>query len=267
MKDDLRYIRTKAFGLSPKDDPTTYPGEKPNYSYLHNGTYIKPLDLHVRSISSVLKSNNITSTLYPIVGYGSNACPSQISQKFNNKNEKIPILRGRLKNYDIVYGAKSTNYGSIPATIITSKGTTVEVWIQLLTKKQLEHLSKTESNYHLVKINEKIEIENGEFVSPAFAYIHKSGAFSIDKEPIALAEIPAFKRIFLSLNQSQILKYIADNFASGNIHEVIEFAISNNTQYNEYLGNLSFDSTGKDNIIDIKDIDYWTGAFSPFWPE
>lgn len=256
MKDDLRYIRTKVFGLSPKDNPTIYPGEKPNYSYLHNGTYIKPLDLHIQSISSVLKSNNITNTLYPIIGYGSNACPAQIAQKFNNKNEKIPILRGRLKNYDIVYGAKSTNYGSIPATIIESKGTSVEVWIQLLTKKQLEHMTKTESNYYLVKINKKIEIENGEIISPAFAYIHKSGAFTIDKEPIALADIPAFKRIFLSLNQIQILKYIADNFASGNIQEVIEFAINNNTQYNEYLDNLSLGGTIK-NSIDINDLDQY----------
>ena len=248
MKDDFRRVRTKAFGLSPKDDPTIYPGKKPNYSYLYDGDYIKPLDLYNQSVSSALKSNNITDAIYAIIGYGSNACPSQMAQKFTDKNEKIPVVRGRLKNYDIVYGAKSTQYGSIPATIIESPGTVVEAWIQLLTKKQLEHMTKTESNYYMMKINTKFEIENGENITPAYAYIHKSGALTIDKQPIALSDIPAFKRTFLSLNQMQVLKYIADNFASGNVQEVIEFAINNNTQYHEYLENLSFDKTIKNSI-------------------
>ena len=257
MKDNFRHICTKTFGLSPKDDPTVYPGEKPNYSYLHHGHYIKPLDLYNQSILSILKSNNITNT-YPIIGYGSNACPAQIMQKFNNKDEKIPILRGRLKNYDIIYSAKSTTYGSIPATIIESKGTIVEVWIQLLTKKQLEHMTKTESNYYLVKIDKKIEIENGEIISPAYAYIHKSGAFSINKQPIALADIPAFKRKFLSLNQTQILKHISNNFASGNIYDVIKYGINNNTQYNNYLENLSLGKTMRNKIINMDEINYNT---------
>lgn len=248
MKDDFRRIRTKAFGLSPIDDPTIYPGEKPNYSYLYDGDYITPLNLHNQSISQVLKTNNITDVRYPIIGYGSNACPPQLAHKFADKNEKIPILRGRLTNYDIVYGGKSTQYGSIPATIIESPGTVVEAWIQLLTKEQLEHMTKTESNYYMVKMDTEFEVENGEIISPVYAYIHKTGALTINKEPIALLDIQAFKRTLLSLNQRQILKYLADNFASGDITEVIEFAINHNSQYDSYLENISVDNVLKNNV-------------------
>jgi hypothetical protein len=42
---------------------------------------------------------------YLVVAYGSNVNPVQLSLKFKKPEHAIPVFKGRLKGYDIVYAA------------------------------------------------------------------------------------------------------------------------------------------------------------------
>ncbi len=60
--------------------------------------------------------------LIPVIGYGSNASPDQLTRKFVSANfpgsAVIPVMKGRLKDYDVVWTPLFVGYGAMPATIV-----------------------------------------------------------------------------------------------------------------------------------------------------
>ena len=63
----------------------------------------------------------------PVLAAGSNQSPEQLIRKYADYSEfgAIPAQRGQLFDFDVVYAAHLTGYGSIPATFQRSQGTIV----------------------------------------------------------------------------------------------------------------------------------------------
>jgi hypothetical protein len=221
----------KKYEPAPIDEPTIYPGKRPNTSFLFHHESIFPIHLKGNKFidSKIIFSKNEINIkkyleefgktrledYFLIVGYGSNINPAQLSLKFHNSKLPIPVLKAHLKGYDIVYASMITSYGAIPATIEKSNQTTVEVWVNMLNAAQLKIMDKTESrgiNYFLVEIDGEIVLENGERFSPVYLYLSAYGNLSHNGKPIRLSEVKSCKARFESKNQKEILNHVLKKF-------------------------------------------------------
>lgn len=147
----------------------------------------------------------------PVLAYGSNASPEQLRRKFPQGT--IPVLRGRVKDYDVVFAALIASYGSVPATLFPSPGTVVEVWLTLLTPEQKAVMDRSERlgvAYTLGSVSAWSSWPQeslGEWSRP-LAYWAQKGALAPKGSPIALAEVPAEGRRFVSLTQREALDVV-----------------------------------------------------------
>jgi len=150
-----------------------------------------------------------------VLAYGSNGAPFQLARKFSDlPGTVIPILSAELANYDVVYSSHFTHYGSIPATIASSPGTTLKTSVAYLTPRQLSVLHGTElgysktnpGNYTYRYLNAAITMSNGETLDGIPAYTSRHGAFGLKGLPIALNEIIAINRQFSACDQVKILE-------------------------------------------------------------
>ena len=165
-------------------------------------------DLGIKSFCPLLERT-------AVLAYGSNGAPSQLARKFSNlPGTVIPILSAELTNYDVVYSAHLTHYGSIPATIATSPGTTLKTSVAYLTPRQLSVLhrtelghSKTNSGHYTYRyLNADVTISNGETLDGIPAYTSRHGAYSLKGLPIALNKIVAINRQFSACDQVKMLE-------------------------------------------------------------
>lgn len=211
--------------------PRQYPGKIPNYSYFLSEEWVHevrsannlPLPLAIVDykgekigLSLLLEKLSVEplEDRYAIIGCGSNACPNRLIEKgiFN-----LPILKISAKNVDVVYTYDETSYGSvlaIPATIVRSPDSLVEIRVFFLNDEQLEKMDKTEGRrgryYDLTELkNCQITLPNGRVLSRAYAYVsNKKGIALKDGEPIALASIRSRNRRFRAMYETDILDII-----------------------------------------------------------
>ena len=75
----------------------------------------------------------------PVIGHGSNRSPEQLRRKFGARAE-IPVSRAWLSDYDVVYSAHVTQYGSIAANLQHTPGARAEVYADIpqMTSKTME---------------------------------------------------------------------------------------------------------------------------------
>ena len=147
----------------------------------------------------------------PVLAIGSNRSPEQLLRKFGDQNF-LPVTCVKLCDYDVVYAAHITSYGSTPAVLAQSPGTIVDIAITWLTKVQLKRMHETEAigiNYdygvtNSLKINAEYDYKNQKIG----CYLGRRGCLSIMGNIIALKEIRATKRVFGAFSQSEILKEI-----------------------------------------------------------
>ena len=234
----------ETFKVCPIEDPRTYPGEWPEKSFLYFYTttdqssipgykllYIQ-LERNRKLIHSKISMNNyyynldrflrrnnqaVLSERFPILTYGSNACPRQLF--FKGITGAIPFFKASLKGFDIVYSAHISEYGYIPATIMESERTTIEVWVALVNEAQLKMIDKSEDRprtYDLVKINldgenTRIVLENGEMLPFVYTYISKKGFLAFNGQPISLKAIKARDRRYQELDEKEVLSIILNH--------------------------------------------------------
>ena len=130
----------------------------------------------------------LTRGRYPVIGYGSNQSPQRLRQKYGTTHAPIPVQRGRLADHDVVYSAHFSSYGSLPAALRYVEGTTVSVAVNWLDDTQLAAMHPTESdNYHYARLTDiSLQLEEGEALAEAYAYLSFRGHTAHDGEPIAL---------------------------------------------------------------------------------
>ena len=147
----------------------------------------------------------------PVLAIGSNRSPEQLLRKFGDQNF-LPVTCVKLFDYDVVYAAHITSYGSTPAVLAQSPGTIVDIAITWLTKVQLKRMHETEAigiNYDYGVSNSlKIIADYGYQNQNIGCYLGRRGCLNIMGNIIALKEIRATKRVFGAFSQSEILKEI-----------------------------------------------------------
>ena len=154
----------------------------------------------------------------PVLAAGSNQSPEQIHRKYGPLRDagKIPAQRARLHEFDAVYAAHLTAYGSIPATFQRSPGTAVTVFLLWLNAAQLARMHETERNYTYDRLSGiRIALDAGGALSEAYAYISKVGCLNHQGECVSLREIPAEGRSFPALSQPEVLGLVRDRLAPG----------------------------------------------------
>lgn len=147
----------------------------------------------------------------PVLGVGSNRSPEQLARKFADR-ATIPVTKARMADADVVYGARMTGYGSIPATLHASPGTTVTLAVTWLTDDQLAVMHETElpdEGYAYGAFEPGI-VDLGRHAAAAGTgevamYVCRQGAMRLDGAPVALAEISAENRRYAALGQAQKL--------------------------------------------------------------
>jgi len=123
-------MRIDQYFPSPKKIPTSYPGKRPNFSFLYYDDVIFPVrlikgkKLESSSVIASKKEINIDDHLsklkaasikdrFAIIAYGSNVNPAQLSAKFQREKNPVPLIKGELHDHDIVYSPHISEYGAI----------------------------------------------------------------------------------------------------------------------------------------------------------
>jgi hypothetical protein len=155
----------------------------------------------------------------PVLAVGSNQSLQQLARKFRGGEwGDIPTARVHLQDFDTVYSAHVTGYGSIAATLHPSPGTRVALYVNWLTDRQLTAMHATElssENYAFGRLADvQLTVEAGPELASVYLYQGRRGAFVPDGDIIPLAEVPASGRKFAAKTQLEILTRVRDHLAS-----------------------------------------------------
>ena len=156
-----------------------------------------------------------------VIAHGSNAAPDQLMRKFaaSDVDVIIPVMRGGLNDFDVVYAAHFTAYGSIPATLETSPGTTAEIAVIYLTEAQLALMHGTEglgANYVYGRLGGIfLDVDGLDPLAEAFVYLTLRGAAMLTGNPVALSSVTAHQRRFRAQPMPAMLALARDRLAPG----------------------------------------------------
>lgn len=207
MRDRIRHAKSYPFGI-------------PRRSYLLRNGVAEPLaerddiDRH-------------TAGRTPVIASGSNRSPQRLIEKYGDTHAPIAVEHAWLADFDVVYAAHITRYGSIPATVHPVPGMRVSVSLTWLDDDQLEAMHATEGNYdylHLERI--ALTTEAGAHHDAATAYIAKAGSLAVNGSLVGLKAVPAKDRPHIALTQRAAQGLVHgrtapdihfDDFVSGNV--------------------------------------------------
>ncbi len=189
----------------------SYPFGPPGDSYLFRDGEPVPLEDPERAVKGRM----------PVIASGSNAAPAQLARKYENfvRGAGIPVTRVHVGEFDSVYNAHITAYGSVPATLFPSPGTVLETFITWLDDEELAVMHATEQpgiNYHFAELKGlTLEVEGIGPLDAAFAYISVVGCLSHEGAPVSLAEVAARGRRYAARSQGEMQAVIRDRTAPG----------------------------------------------------
>lgn len=183
-----------------------YPFHIPKGSFVFNTDGWRPLDP---------AENHDTRGRHGVIASGSNASPDRLAAKFKGLGhlitDSIPVVRATLRDFDTVYSAHISTYGSIPATLHHAPAAMAEVFVTWLNDAQLNRMHETEGlghNYDYAQLNAiSLVTEAGVGFTQAHAYISRRGCLSKDGAPVSLAATRTQGRIWQAMHQADVLDY------------------------------------------------------------
>ena len=130
--------------FDPVQHAKSYPFSPPDHGFLYEGGDWERLDPGRFDDERLEGEGRV-----PVLAAGSNQSPAQLKRKYGHLADAgmIPARRGVLHEFDVVYAAHLTGYGSVPATFPHSPGTAVTVFVLWLDEPQLARMHETEGNY------------------------------------------------------------------------------------------------------------------------
>ena len=172
--------------LDPVERATTYPYAIPDCSFVFDKAGWRPAEI----------GGALTAGRHPILACGSNRSPDQLARKyFDFDAVTIPVQRARLRDFDVVYAAHITGYGSVSACPMPAPGVRVEVSVAWLSDDLMDRMHATEGRGHAydyaVLSGLDLALEGGGTLGKAFAYIHRGGALNVNGGLVGLAEVAA----------------------------------------------------------------------------
>ncbi len=150
-----------------------------------------------------------------VIGYGSNPSPAQLARKFRGNsfagNAVFPVMKGRLRDYDVVWTPVFVAYGAMPATIIRSPGTEVEVWVTWLDADEIKRMNSSEGTGGLYAFGTLRGVDldiDGPAAQDPRVYVSCFGALTIDGIIFSVAAIPATGRITKPIDAPTALRRV-----------------------------------------------------------
>jgi len=151
-----------------------------------------------------------------LLAYGSNASPAVLARKLAGDPDPVAVIRATLADFDVVYSAHITAYGSVPATLRRSPGTEAPVFVAFPTPSQLDLITETEGNYDASLLaGVSCRLETGETLTEATAYLSHHGCLEVDGGVAALTAVRSRNRAFAELSQRQALEHVRDLLRPG----------------------------------------------------
>lgn len=180
-----------------------YPFDPPYDSYVLDGREPRPV-----------RPGDVRDGLHPVLAYGSNASTRALLRKFAG-DLQLPVLRGALEGFEIVYSSHLSAYGSVPVTLHPVAGARIETYVTLVTDDQLVRLAETEFNYAIRRLD-GVRVSGPEIdVAAPIAFVSRHGALGIDGDLVRLADRP----------QRAMLERVRDHLAPDEGLE--EFVVAN----------------------------------------
>jgi hypothetical protein len=144
-----------------------------------------------------------------VLAVGSNQSPQQIARKFPDPSwSEIPCERCVIHDFDTVFSAHITAYGSVPAALHPCPGTSVTLYVNWLDDAQLGHMHKTElghANYVYARLNGiRLVTELGLEMDSVQFYRSNAGAYAPNGTPVTLAEVTAQNRRWTGMTQRDV---------------------------------------------------------------
>ena len=175
--------------LDPVERAMRYPYAIPDCSFVFDKSGWRPAEI----------GGALAAGRHPVIACGSNRSPDQLARKyFDFDAVTIPVQRARLQDFDVVYAAHITGYGSISACPMPAPGVCVEVSVAWLPDDLMARMHATEGRGHAydyaVLSGLGLVLEGGGALDTAFAYIHRGGALNVDGGTVGLAEVAATGR-------------------------------------------------------------------------
>lgn len=165
----------------------------------------------------------------PVITFGSNANPGQLALKMEDLEGRpdkyiVPTLKARVKGMAPVYVARIGINGYTFTDLVPTQDpeAKTEVYINFLTRPQLEAVNATEGAYSLCELPDVlVDTADGEGIkTPAYLYVGRADAKAADiltdehGRPIRLAELQTegqgISEQFASMTQSEVQHYIAE---------------------------------------------------------
>jgi len=167
--------------------------------------------------------------LVPIAGYGSNPAPVQIERKFASEIAEgglvMPVMKGELDGYDIVWTPFFTDYGAVPSTIFPSPGTTVDIWINWMREKDVERMDATERLgeewYARVPLTGARYRFEGPHPDSLDVYVSCYGALKLEGGVAAVASVPAGGRRFGGFDEVEVLRAMLPHTGAGSVVSLV----------------------------------------------
>lgn len=156
-----------------------------------------------------------------VLAVGSNAAPSQLFRKFADfsGDRMIPVVSADVADIDVVFAARVSTYGAIPATVASSPGTTAHVKLTLLSPGQFDRMNETESlgdAYEVVELAADSIRVGGQSLhvvipsaGPVACYRSIAGPMEVNGAPFALEAVSATARRWAALTEARMLDRLA----------------------------------------------------------
>ena len=207
-----------------------YPYAIPDQSYIVHNNAVTPMLIEK---AEVLREHRI-----PVLAVGSNQSPDQIIRKFHGPDwAPIPCERCVIKDFDTVYSAHISGYGSIAAALHPSPGTTVSLYVNWLHESHMDRMHSTElgnENYVFARLDDvNIQTEHGMTLNSVHFYNGNAGVVTVDGAPVPLLEVFAENRQWNAMDQRAIQAHIHEMTAADlSLEEFILSSISDPDERN-----------------------------------
>ncbi len=184
----------------------SYPFPVPGRSYLFRDGAARPLESGTSQAARFAGRR-------PVIGHGSNRSPEQLHRKFGARAE-IPVSRAWLQDYDVVYSAHITQYGSIAANLQHTPSAVAEVYVTWLAEDQLGRMHETElggENYFYGRLRGvSLALEAGPVaeLNDAGVYLSIRGCLARDGGALGLAAVASEARPHGALHQEQAIDLV-----------------------------------------------------------
>lgn len=203
-----------------------YPYHLPDRSYVWHGERDDPL--HIDPFDPEL-----TDGRTPVLAVGSNQSPIQLARKYGvGSDHVVPVERGRLRDFDIVYAAHISSYGAVPSMLQCAPGVDVTLFVTWLNDEQLDIMHATEGNYHFAEIeNVSLRFDGDRERSTIYLYVARLGHYVHDGAPVSLEAVPADGRVNDTRTTGDMLKLVQQRLDHAGDHDDFVLRLADDIEF------------------------------------